>query len=287
MSASIPATVTAHTATPEQKQARVYEVFQSISTDYDRMNDVISLGRHRAWKRALVRAIAAVRPEAVLDLASGTGDIALAIAQAVPAARVTASDFSENMLAVARQRFDEAGVENVTIACENALSLSFLDDSFDVACVSFGLRNMPDYGQVIAEMTRVLRPGGRFFCLDSSYPTHPLIKPFFRLYFKYLMPLMGTLVAHAPEEYKWLNDSTEAFLSKDALADLMRKQGLTDVTYRSFLFGGAALHSGTKPPATVPAASATPATPPVIPAKAGIQNAPTPTVPEPPYQDTE
>jgi demethylmenaquinone methyltransferase/2-methoxy-6-polyprenyl-1,4-benzoquinol methylase len=248
-SASTPAPPkAAATSAAEQKEARVYEVFQKISTDYDRMNDVISFRRHRAWKRALVRAAVAVNPRDILDVASGTGDIALALAQAAGQAQVVASDFSQNMLMVARERFEAAGRDALTIVCENAMALSFADGSFDVVTISFGLRNMPDYRQVISEMVRVLRPGGLFLCLDSSWPDSWLIRPFFRLYFTYFMPLLGRVVARAPEEYQWLNDSTENFLSKAELAVLMRECGLAEVSYRSFMCGSAALHRGVKPP---------------------------------------
>lgn len=235
--------------TPEQKEALVYDVFQNISETYDKTNDVISLGLHRFWKRAMLRRIEALKPTDILDVASGTGDIALALAEKNPSAHVVGTDLSENMLSVARRRADSAHLKNVEFRVENAMQISLADESFDVAVVSFGLRNMPNYEQVLSEMTRVLRPGGHLYCIDSSYPTNPIIKPFFRLYFRYIMPLLGTMVAHAPKEYKWLNASTEMFVSKDELAALMRKVGLTDVSYKSHMFGGAATHSGTKPKA--------------------------------------
>jgi len=239
--------VNAHNATPEEKTARVYEVFEKISEDYDKVNDVISLGQHRSWKKNLIDRIMACKPKAVLDIASGTGDIALKMAAALPEARIVASDFSPAMLEVAKRRAEQAGLANMEIDQQDATKLSFEDGSFDVSCVSFGLRNMPDYGQAISEMVRVLRPGGMFFCLDASYPTSPAIKPFFKLYFKHIMPTLGGLIAKAPEEYKWLNDSTEAFLSKDELAALMREKGLEGISYKSFMLGGSALHYGTKP----------------------------------------
>lgn len=233
--------------TPEEKEAKVYEVFQSISEGYDRMNDIISFGQHRAWKRRLIDTISAEGHTAILDVASGTGDIALWIAKRNPEAKIVASDFSENMLKVAQRRIDESGLGNITISHQNAMSMNFEDDQFDCVVVSFALRNMPDYGQVITEMTRVLKPGGRFLCLDSSYPTNPIVKPLFKLYFKYIMPLLGRLFVDAPDEYQWLNDSTEAFLGKEDLASLMRQCGLDEVSYKSLSFGASALHSGTKP----------------------------------------
>lgn len=233
----------------EEKQAKVYEVFQSISEDYDRMNDVISFGQHRAWKRKLINAVTQAGYTDILDVASGTGDIAIWLAERNPKAHLVASDFSENMLSVAQRRIDESGLTNVSISHQNAMEMSFADNSFDCVVISFALRNMPDYGQVVSEIARVLRPGGRFLCLDSSYPTSPFIKPFFKMYFRYIMPLLGKMLVDAPGQYQWLNDSTEAFLSKEELAELLRTSGLTEVSYKSLTFGVSALHTGVKPKA--------------------------------------
>jgi len=239
--------------TPEQKQERVYEVFQEISGNYDRMNYVISAGRHGAWKRALIKRVALACPRNVLDVASGTGDIALQLARALPETRIVASDFSENMLAVAERRIEAAGITTIEISCQNAMQMSFPDMSFDAVTISFGLRNMPDYRRVVEQCVRVLRPGGLFACLDASYPTNALVKPFFRLYFAHIMPLIGRVFAKAPAEYQWLADSTEAFLAKPELAQLMQDCGQGAVTWRSFMLGGAALHTGIKGvPAAVP-----------------------------------
>ncbi|MBK5211655.1 MAG: ubiquinone/menaquinone biosynthesis methyltransferase [Coriobacteriia bacterium] len=237
----------AFTITPKEKEAFVYDCFQNISETYDKTNDVISFGIHRFWKDAMIKRIVAFAPKDILDVASGTGDVALWIAEKNPQAHVVGSDFSENMLVVAEKRRAEQKLDNVSFQCENAMEMSFEDNSFDVVVVSLALRNMPDYRQVVSEMTRVLRPGGQFFCIDTSWPTNPIVKPFFGLYFSHIMPLLGNAVAHAPVEYQWLNASTKAFLSKDALADLMRSCGLVNVNYKSHMLGGAATHNGTKP----------------------------------------
>jgi demethylmenaquinone methyltransferase/2-methoxy-6-polyprenyl-1,4-benzoquinol methylase len=281
----------AKTASPEQKQAWVYKTFQRISGQYDLMNDLESFGLHRAWKHALARAVALLQPKDLLDVACGTGDIALelaaALAQQEPPGKVVGLDFSENMLAVARRRAQggtpscaqgvasrrgqgntprrarpaaqgraegtgQSGggqakaAANLSFVQGNALELPFADASFDAVTISFGLRNMADYQQVVQEMVRVLRPGGCFFCLEASYPTSTLVKPLFRLYFRHAMPWMANLVTRKPAEYRWLNDSTEQFLSKEQLAELMRQCGLQGVGYRSFALGAAALHSGFK-----------------------------------------
>lgn len=211
------------------------------------MNDLESLGLHRAWKRKLVRTVCEAEPSAVLDVASGTGDIALALARELPDAQVTGFDFSAAMLEVARKRAaDLPGSGNVEFIEGNASAMPFEDASFDAVSISFGLRNMSDYKGTIEEMTRVLRPGGRFLCLEASYPTTPVIKQLFRLYFRHIMPLIAKLVTRKGAEYQWLNDSTEVFLSKQELADLMQLCRLGDVKYRSFALGAAALHSGVK-----------------------------------------
>ncbi|MDR1017067.1 MAG: bifunctional demethylmenaquinone methyltransferase/2-methoxy-6-polyprenyl-1,4-benzoquinol methylase UbiE [Coriobacteriales bacterium] len=238
-----------------QKQRQVHRIFSTIAEGYDQMNDVESFRLHRAWKRALLDRVAAVRPRRVLDVACGTGDIALALSQRLPECEVVALDFCEPMLAVARRRAREQPDKRDGGFCSHlpqfvqgdAMHLPFPDGNFDAVTISFGLRNMPDYAQVVAEMTRVIKPGGLFCCLEASYPTNPAIVPFFRLYFKHIMPRLGAAVAGHRDEYQWLNDSTEAFLTKPALVELMRECGLAGVRYRSFLFGSAALHVGKKP----------------------------------------
>jgi demethylmenaquinone methyltransferase/2-methoxy-6-polyprenyl-1,4-benzoquinol methylase len=252
------------------KEEFVYQTFQNISEEYDRMNDIESFRLHRRWKAELVRQTleawrvpggaatsgqdAPFATPRVLDIACGTGDISFMLAEAESRPRVVGLDFSENMLAVAQRRLDErtaggAGVPlpDVRFIHGSAMALPFEAESFDAATISFGLRNMPDYERVLREMLRVLRPAGKICCLEASYPTNPLIKPFFRIYFKHIMPAMGAAIAHHRAEYQWLNDSTEAFLGKDELAALMRDVGMADVGYRSFLFGSAAIHAGRKP----------------------------------------
>jgi demethylmenaquinone methyltransferase/2-methoxy-6-polyprenyl-1,4-benzoquinol methylase len=126
------------------------------------------------------------------------------------------------------------------------MEMPFADGCFDAVTISFGLRNMPDYQRVVAEMIRVLKPGGWLFCLEASYPTLPVVKQGFRVYFRHIMPLMGRLVTNKPDEYRWLNDSTEAFLTKPELAQLLVDEGCSLVRYRSYLLGSAALHSARK-----------------------------------------
>lgn len=302
--------------TPAEKRVFVHQVFESISGDYDKMNDVESFRMHRNWKKALVNAVvrnipgdpssalptelastvtpatpaspaaslaspapaaspASLAPAAslastvppaspapavspappetpqvfspvILDVATGTGDIAIALAAALPEATVTGIDFSANMLVIAHQRTValQATTASPSFILGDALDLPYADASVDALTISFGLRNLPDYAAALREFYRVLKPGGYFYCLEASYPTSPLIKPFFKLYFKYIMPNLAALVVGHRQQYQWLNDSTEAFLSKTELADLIEACGFTEVTVKSFLFGAAALHQG-------------------------------------------
>ncbi|MBQ9931011.1 MAG: demethylmenaquinone methyltransferase [Firmicutes bacterium] len=229
------------------KQEKVYAVFQGISVEYDKMNDIISLGQHRRWKNDLLRQVKEGEPSSIMDLCCGTGDIALSMATAMPDAHVHGVDFSENMLVVARQRLEASGLKHVQFSQGNAMDLQFPDETFDCATISFGLRNVENYEKALSEIFRVLKPGGRLFCLEASYPENKFVRPFFRMYFKYIMPLMGRVFAKSPDEYQWLHDSTEAFLTKDQLRDLFCSIGFGEAGYRSFLLGSAALHWGIKP----------------------------------------
>ena len=250
-------------ATPAQKEAWVHKTFESISDRYDLMNDLESFGLHRLWKCNLVKAVSALAPSDVLDVASGTGDVALGIAKANPRARVVALDFSQNMLDVARRRAEAMqGLSNtfptpstpqtphiyrkLEFVQASALDLPFIDESFDAVTISFGLRNMPDYQRSLEEMVRVLRPGGHIFCLEASCPTAPVIRQAFSFYFRYVMPAIAGLVTGKRAAYQWLNDSTELFLTKEQLAELMEQQSLIKVSYRSLALGAAALHYGVK-----------------------------------------
>ncbi len=232
--------------TSEQERT-VYGVFQSISGDYDRMNDVISLGMHRTWKRELVDAVCAQRPARVLDVCCGTGDLALALARRLPAASVSGLDFSGEMLAVARRRRDEAlSLVNLDLIQGSAMDLPFADNSFDCVTISFGLRNLPDFEKAVRELVRVVRPGGSVWCLDSFQPDIPAVQPLYKLYFRDLVGLQGRILAKNEAAYRWLYTSTEQFLSKQALLRLFAHCGLERVACKPYLFGAAACHRGFK-----------------------------------------
>ncbi|MCL1790534.1 MAG: demethylmenaquinone methyltransferase [Peptococcaceae bacterium] len=232
--------------TKADKEQKVYTVFQNISDDYDRMNDIICFGMHHRWKRDLVNRINKRKYTSILDVCCGTGDIILELARDNPKASLCGLDFSENMLSVAEERKAQSDLTNIRFQHGNAMELPFANNSFQCVTISFGLRNVPDYGQVLEELYRVLEPGGMLYCLDSSYPESPFVRPFFKLYFKYIMPAVGHLFSNHKEEYKWLNDSTEQFLNKNELAQLIQSVGFQKPAVRTYLLGSAALHRGKK-----------------------------------------
>ncbi|EFV00477.1 ubiquinone/menaquinone biosynthesis methyltransferase [Pseudoramibacter alactolyticus ATCC 23263] len=229
------------------KRERVHNVFESISEHYDGGNRRISLGLQRRWKAALIAELAETTPprQGVLDLCCGTGDIAIGLAERRPDLTITGVDFSENMLAVARQKTSEAFRARLHWTVGDAMHLDFPNGSFSAACIAFGLRNTEDYAQVLGEMRRVLVPGGRLYCLDSLVPEAGLVRPFYRLYFKHIMPILGGGSRHR-QAYRWLWESTEQFLSKRDMVDLFQTIGLRAIGERSFLFGACMMFCGCK-----------------------------------------
>ena len=227
----------------DDKEEKVQGVFQRISGNYDIMNDIISVGLHRGWKDSLADEISQ-RGKCILDVC--TGDLTVMLSKKDSSNEVIGLDFSQNMLSVAKERMSKNEIKDVELIQGNAMDLPFEDNRFDCAVISFGLRNVADYSKVISEMTRVIKKGGWVYCLEASYPDSKYIKPFFRLYFRYIMPRLAGLITGKQKEYEWLNESTELFLKKDELADLFKECGLANVSYKTYLLGSAALHKGQK-----------------------------------------
>ncbi len=227
------------------KAQRVRGVFDSVAPSYDVMNDVLSLGLHRAWKAYTV-AVAAVRPGMqVLDIAGGTGDLARAFAkQAGLSGRVVLTDINEAMLRVGRDRLLDAGVVLPTMVCD-AEHLPFADGQYDLVSVAFGLRNMTHKEAALKEMCRVLRPGGRLLVLEFSKPVAALQKPYDWYSFK-LMPLLGKLIAKDGDSYRYLAESIRMHPDQAALKGLMKDAGFGHVDVHNLAGGIVALHVGIK-----------------------------------------
>lgn len=229
------------------KEERVHSVFESIASQYDRMNDVISFRRHKAWREYAMRRMN-VRPgQAVIDLCCGTCDWTIALAKANGSGEVVGLDFSRNMLDVGRKKIVKEGLEErIALVEGNAMELPYEANRFDIATIGFGLRNVPDLDKVLREMVRVVKPGGMVVCLDASKPTKEPFRTFYYAYFDRLLPLLGKWFAKRYEQYKWLPESLKTFPDREELEERFRAAGLTNVQSRGFFFDVAALHIGTK-----------------------------------------
>lgn len=230
--------------------AAVNSMFGRIAGRYDLANRLLSGGRDRGWRRRLVESAARSRPGAVLDLATGSGDVALALARALPEARVVGMDFCAPMLAEAeRKRRDlpPAVQSRLSFEAGDALSLPSPDASFEAVTIAFGLRNLADRARGLAEMRRVLRPGGRLLVLEFSQP-HPWFRPLYFFYLARLLPLAAGVVTGQRSAYQYLNASIGSFPGRAALSSEILAAGFREVSARALTLGIVALHQARKDP---------------------------------------
>jgi demethylmenaquinone methyltransferase/2-methoxy-6-polyprenyl-1,4-benzoquinol methylase len=227
------------------QETQVRAMFDRIAGIYDRLNSVMTAGLHHKWRARAVD-LAAVGPgDRVLDIATGTGDLALALAALVaPGGEVVGSDFSERMLSLAREK--ASGLQDVQFEFGNALQLPYPDDSFDAATVGFGARNFSDLRRGLSEMVRVVRPGGRVVVLEITTPRRPPLSTFFSLWFDRAVPVLGRVAGDA-DAYSYLPESVRRFPGPETLAALMWDCGLRDVRYVLTAGGIIALHTGAVP----------------------------------------
>ena len=231
-----------------EKAARVRGVFDSVASRYDLMNDLMSLGLHRLWKRLAVL-LAGARPgNRVLDLAGGSGDLTRLLARDVgPAGEVVILDINRSMLEVGRDRLLDAGLaQNVRYTQANAEALPFGSNTFDLVVIGFGLRNVTRKDLALAEMNRVLKPGGRAFVLEFSQVSQPLLGRLYDLYSFKLLPRIGKLFANDEASYRYLAESIRMHPPQAELAGMMRTAGFGQCQYVNMLGGVVALHGGVK-----------------------------------------
>ncbi len=233
----------------DEKRRYVAEMFARISPRYDLMNSLMTGGMHHRWKRATARLTAGSAVGPALDVATGTGDLAFALAACPNVTEVVGVDLLDEMLSIANRRRTSGRSNGKTIQFVrgDALGLPFPNASFIGATAGFSLRNMPDVPSAIREMARVVAPGGRITTLELTPMAPGVASGLGRFYFHRLVPLMGQLIAGDRTAYTYLPDSVDYFLTADGLADVFRKAGLVDVGYRRLGFGGVALHFGDRP----------------------------------------
>ena len=226
------------------KQGLVGGVFSSVAESYDVMNDLMSGGLHRLWKNEFVRNVRANANANILDLAGGTGDIAVRL-KARTGASVTVCDINADMLTVGRARqFDKGESENLRWVCGNAEHLPVPDNSLDVITIAFGLSNVTNTQQALNDAYRALKPGGHFLCLEFSKVVIPALAKIYDSYSFHVIPKIGELVAKDKDSYQYLVESIRQFPDQETLLGMMKKAGFEKAKYTNLTFGTVAIHQG-------------------------------------------
>lgn len=233
---------------PQEKTRRVGQVFSSVAKKYDIMNDVMSGGLHRLWKDRFVRRVKPQPGEQILDMAGGTGDIAFRMA--ARGAHVTVADINQDMLDVGAERARRRGFNEadgrLVFTCQNAEQTSFPANTFDAYTIAFGIRNVTHIDRALSEALRVLRPGGRFFCLEFSSVEWVGLKEAYDLYSEHLLPRMGQVIAGDAASYRYLVESIRKFPSMPAFEQMIHKAGFANTKVEPIMGGLVAIHSGWK-----------------------------------------
>lgn len=232
-----------------EKASKVADVFHSVASKYDVMNDVMSLGIHRLWKRYTIELSGARTGHHILDIAGGTGDLTLKFSKIVgTTGKVVLADINASMLRTGRDRLIDLGVaDNVTYVQADAEKLPFPDNTFDCITIAFGLRNVTHKEEAIASMFRVLKPGGRLLVLEFSKPTNPLLTKMYDAYSFSFLPFMGKLIANDADSYRYLAESIRMHPDQDTLKNMLMSVGFVDCKYHNMTGGIVALHIGVKP----------------------------------------
>jgi len=227
-----------------EKTAKVGAVFSSVARNYDVMNDAMSFGAHRLWKDTFVRRVKPRKGEAILDMAGGTGDIAFRMA--AKDALVTVSDINADMLAVGEERAKKRGLEGLQWLVQNAETLDYSDKQFDAYTIAFGIRNVTHIDKALAEAHRVLKRGGRFFCLEFSTTLWPGFADVYDAYSHHIMPKIGKMIAGDEDSYRYLIESIRRFPDMPSFERMIQGAGFVHTKVEPMLGGLVAIHSGWK-----------------------------------------
>lgn len=243
----MPKNVTPYKDSDLGKKEQVTQMFDTISGNYDGLNRVISFGADVRWRKKILRMVKAVKPTTVLDVATGTGDLAILMAQS-GATQITGLDISTGMLEVGRQKVQAGGLsDRIRMVVGDSENLPFADDSFDAITVGFGIRNFENLEKGLSEILRVLRPGGLFVILETSVPEKFPWKQGYRFHSKYLLPLIGRLFSKDNSAYRYLSESASVFPYGEALNNILRKTGFIEVRSLPQTFGVATIYTASKP----------------------------------------
>ncbi len=229
------------------KKQRIEGMFDSIAPTYDALNHLLSLGIDRRWRRKVVKMAAERSPRTILDVATGTGDLAIALARRLPETHITGVDISENMLARGREKVFRRGLdERISLTAGDAEALRFGSGEFDCVTVAFGVRNFGDIPAGLAEMCRVLRPGGKCLVLEFSEPAVPVFGWMYRIYFHRVLPWLGRVVSRDKTAYGYLPHSVDAFPAPGRFSEMLREAGFKTPLARRLTFGVAYVYEAEK-----------------------------------------
>ena len=234
----------------ESKTEQVEEMFDSIAPAYDFMNTAMTFGLHRYWRNCAIKMLKSLPHDAILDVATGTGDVAFCLYDKFRPKSIVGIDLSNGMLNIARKKLASMSHEAQKAICfkqENCLDLSFGDKQFDLITVAYGVRNFERLAQGYAEMFRVLKPGGTLCVIELSVPKNPLIKWAYNLYSRHLIPAIGRMVSGDSRAYSYLPESIAACPQREDMTALMSQAGFTDCRYRSLTFGTLTIYLATRP----------------------------------------
>lgn len=230
------------------KSEQVREMFDSIAPAYDFMNRAMTFGIDKLWRAKAVKMIRNHSPRQILDIATGTGDLAIKLARELPEVKITGVDLSEGMIEIGRKKVTEAGLdERVEMMTGDCLSLPMADDSYDCVTVAYGVRNFERLLQGYREMLRVLRPGGMLCVIELSTPTSAIVKPLYKIYTRYIIPAVGRMVSKDVCAYSYLPESIAAVPQGEDMLAIMREAGFTDTRHRPLTFGTCTIYTASKP----------------------------------------
>ena len=230
-----------------KKSDNVAAMFNSIAAKYDFLNHFLSLGIDKLWRRRLVKQLAKSNPRQVLDIATGTGDLAIQLAKYHKSVKITGVDISENMLSIGREKILKRKLEGrINLKQANSLSLPFANGEFDAAMVAFGVRNFEDLSKGITEVHRVLKDGGSLYVLEFSMPSRFPMRNLYRFYFRRVLPFVGGIVSGSKSAYTYLPESVFAFPEKEKFVEIMANAGFKNCSYKRLTFGVASIYVGSK-----------------------------------------
>lgn len=230
------------------KTEQVREMFDSIAPAYDWMNRAMTFGVDKLWRRKAVRMVKKSQPGHIIDIATGTGDLAISLAKAMTDTRITGIDLSEGMVTIGQRKVADAGLaDRVSLFTADCLSMPFDDATADAVTVAYGVRNFEHLDRGYAEMLRVLKPGGMLCVVELSTPVNPLVKPFYRLYTKFIIPAVGRIVSKDNRAYSYLPESIAAVPQGDDMLRLISEAGFSDTAFRRLTFGVCTIYTARRP----------------------------------------